>query len=147
MPMAERVAVVSWKGNLTEGEGDLTLDSSKVLEGAPITWASRAEQPAGRTSPEELLAGAHAACYAMAFSNTLAKAGTPPDSLEVRAVCTLDRRGEGVAVTKTHLVVRGMVSGLDEDGFESAAKTAEQACPISNAIRGNVEITLDASLA
>jgi lipoyl-dependent peroxiredoxin len=147
MPMAERVAVVSWKGNLTEGEGDLTLDSSKVLQGAPVTWASRAEQPNGKTSPEELLAGAHAACYAMAFSNTLAKAGTPPDSLEVKATCTLDKVGDGVGVTTMHLVVRGVVSGLDDEGFKAAAQAAEGACPISNAIRGNVDVTLDASLA
>ena len=147
MAMAERVAVASWKGNLTEGEGDLTLDSSKVLQGSPITWASRAEQPDGRTSPEELLAGAHAACYAMAFSNTLAKAGTPADSLDVKATCALDRVGEGVAVTTMHLEVRGVVSGLDDEGFKAAAETAEGACPISNAIRGNVEVTLDAHLA
>jgi len=147
MPMAERVAVVSWKGNLTEGEGDLSLDSSKTLQGSPITWASRAEAPDGRTSPEELLAGAHASCYAMALSNTLAKNGTPPDSLEVRTVCALDRRGEGVAVTSMHISVRGVVDGLDDAGFQELAKKGEEGCPISNAIRGNVAITLDAHLA
>jgi len=147
MPMAVRVAEVSWKGNLTEGEGDLSLESSKILQGSPITWASRAEAPDGRTSPEELLAGAHASCYAMALSNTLTKSGTPPDSLEVRAECTLDRRGEGVAVTAMHLTVRGSVTGLDDTGFQEVAKKAEDGCPISNAIRGNVDITLDAHLA
>jgi osmotically inducible protein OsmC len=147
MAMADRIAVVSWKGNLTEGEGDLTLDSSKVLQGAPITWASRTEKSDGRTSPEELLAGAHAACYAMAFSNTLAKAGTPADSLDVKATCSLDRVDGGVAVTTMHLEVRGVVSGLDDAGFKAAAETAEGSCPISNAIRGNVDITLDAGLA
>jgi osmotically inducible protein OsmC len=147
MAMADRIAVVSWKGNLTEGEGDLTLDSSKVLQGAPITWASRTEKSDGRTSPEELLAGAHAACYAMAFSNTLAKAGTPADSLDVKATCSLDRVDGGVAVTTMHLEVRGVVSGLDDAGFKAAAETAEGSCPISNAIRGNVDISLDAGLA
>ena len=147
MPMAERVAVASWKGNLTEGEGDLSLESSKILQGTPITWASRAEAPDGRTSPEELLAAAHASCYAMALSNTLAKNGTPADSLEVRAVCALDRRGEGVAVTTMHITVRGSVDGLDDAGFQDLAKKGEEGCPISNAIRGNVEITLDAHLA
>jgi len=147
MPMAVRVAAVSWKGNLTEGEGDLSLESSKILQGTPITWASRAEAPDGRTSPEELLAAAHASCYAMALSSTLAKNGTPADSLEVKAECSLDRRGEGVAVTAMHLHVRGVVDGLDDAGFRSIATTAEEGCPISGAIRGNVEITLDASLA
>jgi len=147
MPMAERVAVASWKGNLTEGEGDLSLESSKILQGSPITWASRAEAPDGRTSPEELLAAAHASCYAMALSNTLAKNGTPADSLEVRAVCALDRRGEGVAVTTMHITVRGTVDGLDDSGFQNLAKKGEEGCPISSAIRGNVEITLDPHLA
>jgi len=147
MPMAVRVAEVSWKGNLTEGEGDLSLESSKILQGSPITWASRAEAPDGRTSPEELLAGAHASCYAMALSNTLTKGGTPPDSLEVRAECTLDRRDEAVAVTAMHIMVRGSVSGLDDAGFQEVAKRAEEGCPISNALRGNVDITLDAHLA
>jgi len=147
MPMAVRVAEVSWKGNLTEGEGDLSLESSKILQGSPITWASRAEAPDGRTSPEELLAGAHASCYAMALSNTLTKGGTPPDSLEVRAECTLDRRDEAVAVTAMHITVRGSVSGLDDAGFQEVAKRAEEGCPISNALRGNVDITLDAHLA
>ncbi|HXY72021.1 MAG TPA: OsmC family peroxiredoxin [Actinomycetota bacterium] len=147
MPMAVRVAEVSWKGNLTEGEGDLSLESSKILQGSPITWASRAEAPDGRTSPEELLAGAHASCYAMALSNTLTKGGTPPDSLEVRAECTLDRRDEAVAVTAMHIMVRGSVSGLDDAGFQEVAKKAEEGCPISNALRGNVDITLDAHLA
>ena len=83
----------------------------------------------------------------MALSNTLTKGGTPPDSLEVRAECTLDRRGDGVAVTAMQLTVRGSVSGLDDAGFQEVAKKAEEGCPISNAIRGNVEITLDAHLA
>jgi lipoyl-dependent peroxiredoxin len=146
MALAERVAVVSWKGNLIDGGGDLSLESSKTLQGTPITWASRTEAPEGRTSPEELLAAAQAACYAMAFSNTLDKAGTPPDSLEVRATCSLDRVEGGVAVTKMRIQVRGVVSGLDEAGFQEIAQKAEEGCPISNAIRGNVDIDLDAHL-
>jgi osmotically inducible protein OsmC len=92
---AERRAEVTWDGDLMSGNGRLTLASSSVLQDTPVTWASRTETPGGKTSPEELLAAAHASCYAMAFSATLARGGTPPQQLNVAAVCSLDRRPEG----------------------------------------------------
>ena len=144
--MAKRTAKTTWKGTLIDGRGELTLESSGLLSGTQVTWASRTEEPRG-TSPEELLAGAQAACYAMALSNTLAQQGTPPDSLEVSATCAFERSGEGFAVTTMDITVRGAVPGVDEAGFREAAEKAKEGCPISNAIRGNVEIGLTAKLA
>lgn len=146
MPMAERRAEVIWEGNLTEGQGRLTSGTG-ILRDQRVTWAARTEDPAGMTSPEELLAAAHASCYAMAFSGALARGGTPPARLRVTAVCALDRKPEGgVKVSTMDLHVRGVVPGLDQAGFEAAARQGEQGCPISNAIRNNVEIRLKAEL-
>ena len=139
--MAERTARTLWKGTLIDGQGELTLETSGVLTGTPVSWASRTEEPRG-TSPEELLAGAQASCYAMALSGALAKQGTPPDSLEVTATCAFEKKGDAFGVTRMDIAVRGVVPGLDEAGFQEAARGAEQGCPISNAIRGNVDIRL-----
>lgn len=148
MAQAERRAEVVWDGDLMRGSGRLNLASSGALSESAVTWASRTEQADGRTSPEELLAGAHASCYAMAFAATLARAGSPPEQLRVSAVCTLDRRPEGgFKVTSMTLTVRGRVPGIDDARFREIAAQAEQGCPISNALRGNVEITVDAALA
>jgi len=144
--MAKRTAKTTWKGTLIDGRGELTLESSGLLSRTQVTWASRTEEPRG-TSPEELLAGAQAACYAMALSNTLAQQGTPPDSLEVSATCAFEKSGERFAVTTMDITVRGAVPGVDEAGFREAAEKAKEGCPISNAIRGNVEIGLTAKLA
>lgn len=147
MAVAERRATVVWTGQLTDGNGVLNLESSGALRDAPVTWASRTEQPNGKTSPEELLAAAHASCFAMAFAATLARQQTPPQRLSVNAVCALDRQeGGGFRVSSMTLEVRGAVSGLDQAGFASAAQTAEQGCPISNALRGNVEVRVNATL-
>jgi lipoyl-dependent peroxiredoxin len=147
MAMADRRAEATWAGTLTEGSGTLDLVSSGVASALPITWASRTEKPDGRTSPEELLAAAHASCYAMAFSATLGRGGTPPESLHVTAVVSLNpKEGGGVEVTDSALTVRGTVPGLDQAGFQEAAETGEQGCPISNAIRNNVNITVTATL-
>jgi lipoyl-dependent peroxiredoxin len=147
MALAERTARAVWEGTLTEGGGRVSAESSRLFTDAPVTWAARTEEPGGKTSPEELLAAAHAACYAMAFSNTLAKAGHPAERLEVTATASLDRKPEGgVRVSAMDLHVSGRVPGLDTAGFEAAAATAEEGCPISNAIRGNVGIRLRAEL-
>jgi osmotically inducible protein OsmC len=147
MAMATRTAVVSWQGDLS-GSGDVTLESSGVLKASPVTWASRAEAPEGRTSPEELLAAAHATCYTMSFSNYLGKeGGTPPESLQVRAECDLDRVDGGLKITTMRLQVRGVVPGLDDAGFRKFAEEAKENCPMSGAIKGNVDIELDAHLA
>jgi lipoyl-dependent peroxiredoxin len=144
--MAERRAEADWEGNLLEGSGRLELTSSESAT-LPVTWASRVESPDGRTSPEELVAGAHASCYAMAFAHALAQAGTPPERLHVTAVVSLNpKEGGGVQVTDSALEVRGVVPGLDQAAFQAAAEDAEKGCPISNAIRGNVAISVSATL-
>ncbi len=147
MAIADRRAEVTWEGPLSEGAGALGLVSSGAAS-LPVTWASRVERPDGRTSPEELLAAAHASCYSMALAAALGRAGAPPERLDVSAVVSLGPRpGGGVEVTASTLEVRGVVPGLDEAGFQELADTAEKGCPISNAIRGNVTITLSAVLA
>ncbi len=145
MALAERTANVVWQGNLTQGSGNITLNSGATGT-LPVTWAARTEEPGGKTSPEELIAAAHAACYAMAFSNTLNQNGTPPEQLDVTATMTLDRVDGAVKITTEQLNVRGRVPGLDQSAFEELAKTAEQRCPVSNALRNNVEIRVNAQL-
>ena len=141
---ATRTATANWSGDLFSGNGSVSGTSSNALSDLPVTWAARTEDPGGKTSPEELVAAAHASCYAMAFSNTLAPAGHVPESLEVTAAVTFV---PGTGVTKSELTVVGKVPGLSEDEFKELAKQGEQACPISNLIRGGAEITLDAKLA
>jgi lipoyl-dependent peroxiredoxin len=144
--LAERSARAHWEGTLTEGKGEVTAESSQVMVSMPVTWASRIEEPAGRTSPEELLAAAHAACYAMAFSGELARRGNPPDRLDVSAVVTFDKVDGGYKITTSRLHVRGRVPGLDQEAFKEAAAKGEEGCPVSSAIRGNVDIQLEAEL-
>ncbi len=110
----------------------------------PVTWASRTERPDGKTSPEELIAAAHGSCFAMALSNVLDQMGTPPERLEISAVCTFDV--DNVKVSSVDLDVRGRVPGIDAEGFQSAVEQGDQGCPVSNALRGNVEIRVSASL-
>lgn len=139
MAGAQRRAEARWEGNLTQGKGRVKVASGAFGE-LPITWAARTERPDGKTSPEELIAAAHAACYAMVLSSTLNKEGTPPESLDVTAVCTLDQVAGAFKITTMDLEVRGRVAGLDTAGFEKAAQKAEQGCPVSNALRHNVQI-------
>lgn len=140
MANVERGAHVVWEGDLMNGGGSLSTESSNVLQDSPVTWASRTSSPEGKTSPEELVASAHASCYAMALSLTLGQDGNAPERLEVQAVVTFD--DEAAKVTASDLHVRGEVPGLDDAGFEEAAKKAEELCPISNALRNNLEIRL-----
>ena len=144
MPKIESHGQVDWKGDLQKGGGELEVGSG-ALGTQDVTFGARTGQVEGRTNPEELVAAAHATCYAMAFSNTLAQAGNPPDSLDVKATVTLDT--DALKVATSHLEVTGQVPGLDQAGFEQAAQEAEAKCPISNALRGNVEISLSATLA
>jgi len=146
MPQAERRASVTWEGDLTKGRGTIASTSSGALKNMPITWASRTEQPDGQTSPEEWYAAAHAECYAMGLAHGLAYSGTPVDMLYVKAVCTLNLSGSGPKIQSMDISVRGKVPGLDAAGFEKAAQTAEQSCPVSNALRNNVEIRVQAQL-
>ena len=144
MATAERRANVVWRGNLYKGSGTFDLVSSEAIQDMPVTWASRTERPDGKTSPEELIAAAHASCFAMAFSDTLAEQGNEPEELNINAVCTFD--ADQLKVTTMILDVRGRVPDLDAEGFQNAAERAEQVCPVSNALRGNVDIQLNVSL-
>lgn len=137
-----RTANTHWEGSLLEGAGTVSLDSSKVGS-YDVTWASRAEQPDGRTSPEELIAAAHSSCFSMALSHGLAGAGTPPESLDTRADVTF-QPGEGI--TGIVLTVRAKVPGIDNETFVAAAENAKANCPVSKALAGT-NITLDAALA
>jgi osmotically inducible protein OsmC len=145
MAMAERTASTEWDGDLAHGNGSVTVNSG-AFGPFPVTWASRTERSDGKTSPEELIAAAHAACFAMAFSNTLNTNGTPPERLMINAVCSLERTESGLKVSAMDLDVRGRVPGLDQAGFEQQAKKAEQGCPVSNALRNNVQISVHAQL-
>ena len=145
MPLNQRRASVTWKGNLTEGSGTLRVGSNAFPE-QQVTFSARSEGQEG-TTPEELIAASHATCYAMAFSNTLKQAGNPPETLDVTAVCSLDRVEGGLKITAMELTVKGNVPGLDASQFAELAQTAETRCPVSNAIRNNVQVTVNASLA
>ena len=146
MLKAERRAEAEWQGNLIQGSGRLVSVGSGAIGNLPITWASRTERSDSKTSPEELIAAAHAACYAMAFSNTLAQAGTPVERLTVDATCTFEQVEGGFKISTMVLDARGKVPGLDQAGFEKAAQQAEQGCPVSNALRNNVAISVNAQL-
>ena len=139
----ERRAEAVWEGSLMEGSGTITSTGSGALPELPVTWASRAESPEGRTSPEELIAAAHAACFAMALSHALAEGGNAPERLETSATVTFV---PGTGITKAALTVTGRVPGIDENAFREAAEGAKDGCPVSGALKGNVELTLDAQL-
>lgn len=132
-----------WEGNLFDGSGTASLDSG-AAQPMQVTWKARTEEHGGLTSPEELIAAAHSACYSMAFSNTLAKNETPPTSLDVTATATFVP-GEGV--TTMELTVVGDVDGITEEKFQELAAVAKDGCPVSQALAGNVEISVEASLA
>jgi lipoyl-dependent peroxiredoxin len=135
-------AEATWEGDLTKGGGTVK-PSSGAFPSLPISWEARAERPTGKTSPEELIAAAHAACYSMAFSNGLAKAGHTAERLDTSAEVTFV---PGTGITKIQLEVRGRVQGLDSREFEKLANEAKEGCPVSKALHGNVEISLDARM-
>lgn len=145
MAHAERRAHVVWEGEVVRGAGNFTVGSG-AIEKFPITFASRFERSDGKTSPEELIAAAHASCYSMALSHTLTESGNPPEQLTVDAVCAIDQVGEGFKITTVNLEVRGRVPGLGAKEFKVAAEEAEKACPVSNALRNTVEISLQIHL-
>lgn len=140
----DRRAEVRWQGSLMEGSGTIMSTTSGAIGEQAVSWAARSEDAsAGRTSPEELIAAAHASCFAMALSNTLAKDGHAPDELRTSATVTF-QPGEGI--TRVALTVDGRVSGLDEAAFQQAAQTAKDNCPVSQALAGVPEISLEAKL-
>jgi osmotically inducible protein OsmC len=140
----DRRADVTWNGGLMDGSGTIRSTTSGALGELPVSWAARSEdKTGGKTSPEELIAAAHAACFSMALSNGLAKAGTPPDELKTSATVTF-QPGEGI--TKIALTVEGSIPGIDEAAFREAAEDAKANCPVSQALASVPEITLDARL-
>jgi lipoyl-dependent peroxiredoxin len=139
-----KTANATWEGTLAEGSGRVSTRSGAISD-LPMTWKDRAEG-GDATSPEELIAAAHASCVLMALAAGLARAGTPPTRLESEATSTFDKVGEGFEITKMELKIRGQVDGLDDEAFRQAADGAKQNCPVSHALSGNVEITLDAAL-
>lgn len=142
--MAERTAEVVWNGSLLEGSGTIVSTGSGAFGGLEVTWAARSEpEQSERTSPEELLAAAHAACFCMALSHALAQAGTPAQELRVRATSTFV---PGTGITQMRLDLNGRVDGMDGPAFLEAAEGARAGCPVSKALAGNVEILLDARL-
>jgi lipoyl-dependent peroxiredoxin len=143
---AARRADVTWEGDLLTGGGVVTAGTSRAFNALPVTWASRTEGPQGKTSPEELIAAAHASCYAMALSFGLAGAGKPPKKLEVSATVTFDKLEAGWRVVSSALTVRGVVPGMDTVGFRKAAESAKDGCPVSQALKGNVKLSVEATL-
>jgi lipoyl-dependent peroxiredoxin len=141
----ERRASAVWEGDLMGGSGEVSTQSDAVRN-AKIKWSSRAEQADENTSPEELIAAAHASCVLMALANGLAQAGTPAKRLESEATSAFEQTGEGFRFTTMRLSIRGEVDGLDDAGFRRAAEDAKENCPVSQALKGNVEVSLDASL-
>jgi osmotically inducible protein OsmC len=136
-----RKASTTWTGGLADGRGEVTLQSSGIGT-YDVSWAARSEEPNGKTSPEELIAAAHSACFSMALSNALGKAGTPPQQLQTSAEVDFQ---PGKGITQIRLSVRGRVDGIDADQFVAAAEDAKKNCPVSQALAG-VDITLDAAL-
>ena len=137
-----RIATTHWEGSLFEGAGKVTLESSG-LGTYDVSWPARAEEANGKTSPEELIAAAHSSCFSMALSNGLAKAGTPPTSLDTSAEVEFT---PGTGITGIKLTVKGVVEGMSSDDFVAAAQAAKEGCPVSQALAGTT-ITLEASLA
>lgn len=143
--MTDRTASVVWSGTLFEGSGTVNLDSSGLIRDAAVSWPARAEEPDGKTtSPEELIAAAHASCYSMALSKALADNGTPADKLETSVTVTFV---PGTGITGSAITVRVTAPGLDAAGLTSVTQGAKDGCPVSNALADSVQISLDAAFA
>ncbi|HLZ08272.1 MAG TPA: OsmC family peroxiredoxin [Chloroflexota bacterium] len=141
--MADRSATCVWEGNLARGAGTTSV-ASGAFGPVPVTWAARTEQSNGKTSPEELIAAAHASCYCMALSHELTTGGHPPKSLEASAMVTIDRVDGQMTVTTSKLTVKGVVDGIDQAGFQAAAAAASKGCPVSRAL-GGVKVSLESA--
>jgi len=144
---ATRQARAVWNGDLAKGSGEVSAISSGKFSALGISWGARTESPQGKTSPEELLAAAHASCFAMALSAGLARAGTPPKKLDVTSTVTFDKVGEDWTVVSSELEVKGEVPGIDAAAFAKAAEGAKDGCPISRALKNNVKLSVQPTLA
>jgi lipoyl-dependent peroxiredoxin len=138
-----RRAEVTWSGSLTEGSGTIDRVGSGAFAPLAVSWPARTEEPDGKTSPEELIAAAWASCFSMALAHGLAQAGSPPERLSTSVSVTFV---PGTGITKGEITVRGSVPGVDGAGFEGAASDAKQNCPVSKALTGIPDVTIDASL-
>ncbi|MCC6180174.1 MAG: OsmC family peroxiredoxin [Chloroflexi bacterium] len=145
MALARRRAQIVWTGTTAQGKGRLTVDSGAFPE-QTLTFAARVEEAGGKTSPEELIAAAQSACFAMALSLGLTQAGHPPEQLTVSAICSLDKVGGGYAITTMEIDVKGRVPGADAATFEQAVRAAETGCPVAKALHGNVEFRVTSRL-
>ena len=143
---ATREARAVWNGDLMSGTGTVGAASSGKFTDLPVSWSARTEAPGGKTSPEELLAAAHASCFAMALSAGLARAGTPPKRLEVSSKVTFDKVGDNWTVVSSELEVKGHVPGTDAAKFKQAAEGAKDNCPVSRSLKGNVKLSVNATL-
>jgi osmotically inducible protein OsmC len=144
---AIRQARAVWNGDLAKGSGEVSAVTSGKFSALPVSWGARTEAPQGKTSPEELLAAAHASCFAMALSAGLAKAGSPPKKLEVTSTVTFDKVGEDWTVVSSELEVKGEVPGMNAAAFAKAAEGAKDGCPISRALKNNVKLSVRPTLA
>ncbi|PPS43253.1 OsmC family protein [Chroococcidiopsis sp. TS-821] len=144
MPALQRTASATWNGTVKEGQGQISA-ASGVLHNVPYSFATRFENQSG-TNPEELIAAAHAACYSMALTLTLNEKGYQPQQVQTQATCTIESQDGGFKIAKMRLETQGQISGIDAETFNQIAREAEQICPVSNALRGNVAIDLEASL-
>jgi lipoyl-dependent peroxiredoxin len=143
---AVRRAEAAWEGDLVSGKGTVSGVSSGAFRDLPVSWGARTESSDGKTSPEELIAAAHAACFEMALSGALARGGTPPEHLSVTAEVTFDKLEAGWRVVSSALTVVGRVPGLDAAGFREAAEATRDGCPVSVALKGNVALSVEATL-
>jgi osmotically inducible protein OsmC len=141
-----RRAETTWIGDLMSGSGVVSAATSGAFSDLPVTWASRTDEADGRTSPEELVAAAHAACFSMALSGALARNGFRPELLETGATVTFDKLEAGWRLVASAITVRGVVPGIDAERFRELAQGARDGCPISQALKGNVELSVDARL-
>lgn len=142
--MPQRKASAVWEGGLRGGKGTFKGESASIS--GQYNFTSRFEEGVG-SNPEELLAAAHAACFSMAFSGQLERNGTPPQRIETNAVCTVEKVGEGFKITTMKLITRATVPGVDAAKFQELAKAAVEGCPVSQALKGNLNVQLDAALA
>lgn len=145
--MADRRAEVVWQGDLASGGGEIVSSGSGAMSDLNVNWRSRTEDSGGNTSPEELLAAAHASCFSMALSHGLAQAGHTPERLEVSATCSFEQADGGWKITRMQLEVEGTVPGMDDAAFQEAAEGARDNCPVSKALAGNVDMSVEARLA
>jgi osmotically inducible protein OsmC len=143
--MVMRAATANWEGELFTGKGTVSLDSSNAAGPLDVNWPARAENPEGVTSPEELIAAAHATCFSMSLSGALTRAGTPPETISTTAECHIEKTDAGFTITRIELSVTGSVPGIDAEAFEQAAQGAKAGCPVSRALSA-VDISVSTTL-